>query len=479
MAYRDLKQFVQDLRQAGELKEIDLPVSTDLEITEIVDRVVKKGGPALLFNKPGGMDVPLLINAYGSRKRMCMALGVEGFETIQERLRTLLKTTPPVSMMEKLKMLPRLAAMARFFPKRVDGGRAREVIEKDPDLGTLPIMKCWPRDGGKYITLPLVFTKNPETGERNVGMYRMQVFDGRTTGMHWQKHKTGHQHCEAYRKRGEKMPVAVALGGDPVLTYAATAPLPEGLDEIAFAGFLRDKPVEQMRCETCDLEVPAHAEYILEGFVDPEETRTEGPFGDHRGYYSLEDQFPVFHLTCITRAKDPVYPSTIVGRPPQEDAWLGKATERIFLPLVQLTFPEIVDLHLPVEGVFHNFCIVSIRKTYPGQARKVACALWGTGQIMFSKFIIVVDEEVNIQNPGEVLWRVGNNVAPERDAFFMWGPIDELDHASERPCYGSKMGLDATKKTKMEGFERDWPEDVAMDEETRLRIDELWSRLGI
>lgn len=480
MTYQSLPSFVSRLRKENQLRDIDQPVSQDLEITEIADRVVKAGGPALLFTRVKGHQMPLLINAFGTRKRMCMALGVEDFQEITRRLEELLDLSPPMTVKEKLQMIPRLAAMRKFIPRRVNTGRCKEIIERErPDLNSLPIMKCWPEDGGRYITLPLVVTRHPETGEKNLGMYRMQVFDGRTTGMHWQKHKTGNAHYRAFCERLERMPVAVALGGDPALIYAATAPLPQGFDEVLFTGFLRNDPVAVVRCETCDLEVPADAEIVIEGYVDPGESRTEGPFGDHRGYYSVPDEFPVFHVTCITRAAEPIYPSTIVGRPPMEDAWLGKASERIFLPLLRMTFPEIVDINLPVEGLFHNLCIVSIRKAYPGHARKIACALWGTGQIMFSKFIIVVDENVDVQNPSEVLWRVGNNTAPERDCFFVKGPIDELDHCAEFPCYGSKMGIDATRKWPEEGFTRPWPEDMVMDDLVKERVNQIWTQLGL
>jgi len=480
MAYAHLRDFLDALQKAGELVEITEPVDRDLEITEIADRVSKQpgGGKALLFKNVKDCAIPLCINIFGSDRRMKMALGIQRYEQIHDRLMTLLKATPPTTWKEKLAMLPRLADMASWSPKPVKSGRCQEIVETErPDLNRLPIMKCWPLDGGRFLTLPMVITKHPETGLRNVGMYRMQVYDERTTGMHWQMHKVGAEH---FRRAGQRMPVAVALGGDPALTYAATAPLPPMLDELHFAGFLRDKAVETVRCKTIDLEVPADAEIVIEGFVDPAEPlRQEGPFGDHTGYYSLEDDYPVFHVTAITHAREPVYPSTIVGRPPQEDGYLGKATERIFLPLMQLTFPEIVDINLPVEGIFHNLVMVSIRKAYPGHARKVVHGLWGTGQIMFSKFVIVVDENVNVQDPREVLWRVGNNVAPQRDCFFQMGPVDVLDHASEHFAYGSKMGIDATAKWPEEGFTRPWPPDIVMSAEVKQRIDALWDRLGI
>jgi 4-hydroxy-3-polyprenylbenzoate decarboxylase len=480
MTMAHFQEFLEALRREGELVEIDHPVDRDLEITEITDRVSKSpgGGKALLFTRVKGCDVPLAINTYGSEKRVKMALGIESYDEIRDRLLALLKATPPSTWKEKLSMIPKLMDMARWLPKNVSGGRCQEVVETENiDINRLPIMKCWPEDGGRFITLPMVITRDPDSGLRNVGMYRMQVFDGRTTGMHWQWHKVGADH---FRRADKKMPVAVALGGAPVLSYSATAPLPPMVDEYHFAGFLQGRPVEMVKCKTIDLEVPASAEIVLEGYVDPgEPLRREGPFGDHTGYYSLADDYPVFHITAVTHAKNPVYPSIIVGQPPMEDGWLGKATERIFLPLLQLTFPEVVDMNLPVEGIFHNLVLISIKKQYPGHARKVVNGLWGTGQIMFSKFVIVVDDDVNVQNPGEVLWRVGNNVAPQRDCFFTKGPIDVLDHASEFFAYGSKMGIDATKKWPEEGFTREWPPDIVMSKDVKKRVDEMWSRLGL
>jgi len=384
--------------------------------------------------------------------------------------------------LSKLQALPQFIKLSEAFPKLVAKGACQEVVYKDGavDLSHLPVLTCWPQDGGPFITLPCVFTRDPVTGARNVGMYRMQVFDKNSTGMHWQVHKTGARHYDEYSQKGEKIPVAVSFGADPAITYAATAPLPEGIDEIVFAGWLRGKGVEMVKCLTNDLEVPADSEIVLEGYVDPREAlRKEGPFGDHTGYYSLADNYPVFHLTALTHRKNPIYPATIVGRPPMEDAYLGKASERIFLPLIQLQLPEIVDINMPVEGVFHNLVIVSIKKRYPGQARKVASALWGLGQMMFAKTIIVVDAEVNIQDYRELLWRVGNNIAPQRDVFFTEGPVDSLDHAAPLPNYGSKMGIDATKKLPGEGFTREWPEAIEMDRATKEKVDGIWKELGL
>ena len=371
-------------------------------------------------------------------------------------------------------MLPKLARIAAATPKTVRNAPCQEVVETDIDLGKLPILTTWPEDGGPYITLPMVITRDPDKGTRNVGCYRMQVYDARTTGMHWQLHKTGRRHMRRYKELGQsRMPVAVALGGDPVLPYAATAPLPDGIDEFLFAGFLRRKPVEMVQCKTIDLEVPASADFMLEGYVDVDELRREGPFGDHTGYYSLADDYPVFHLTAITRRESPIYATTVVGPPPQEDAWLGKATERLFLPLLQMTFPEIVDMNLPIEGVFHNLCIVSIKKEYPHHARKICHSLWGMGQMMFAKCIIVVDEDVNVQEVREVAWRALNNIDAKRDVFFAEGPIDVLDHASSAFGFGGKLGVDATRKWKDEGFTREWPEVLKMDAAVDARMGAL------
>lgn len=477
MAYQDLREFIKALEKKRLLQRVKAEVDPKLEITEITDRVCKSGGPALLFENVKGYDMPVLTNAFGSLKRMAMALNTDNLdETGKELLNYLQPPELPNSLMDKLKVLPKLAQISSFLPKKVKSGPCKEVINKEnPSLKKLPVLTCWPLDGGPFITLPLVFTKDPETGRRNVGMYRMQVFDERTTGMHWHIHKGAAEH---YRKKGEKMPVAVALGGDPASIYSATAPLPPGIDEMLFAGFLRKEPVEMVPCETVDLEVPARSEIVLEGYVDPVEKRVEGPFGDHTGYYSLADEYPVFHLTCITHRKNPIYPATIVGRPPMEDAYMGKATERIFLPLMQLQLPEIRDINMPPEGVFHNCVIVSIKKTYPGQAQKVMCALWGMGLMMLAKLIIVVDHDVDVQNLSEVMWRVFNNIDPERDTTVVKGPLDALDHSSPLPHYGSKMGIDATRKWPSEGHAREWPEDITMSKEIRDLVDRKWKQYG-
>jgi len=481
MAYNDLRDFISRLDQAGELLRVHTLVSADLEITEIADRTVKLGGPALLFENVRGSAIPVLVNHYGSMKRMAMALGVEDLDSIGAEIDMLMKSEPPGGFVDRLAMLPRLARLASAFPKTVRSAPCQEVIlnGEEASLHALPILKCWPGDGGRFITLPMVFTKDPGSGRRNVGMYRMHVYDARTTGMHWHIHKVGARHYAEHEKLGTRMEVAVALGGDPAVTYAATAPLPEDFDEMIFAGFLRKSPVEMVRCKTVDIEVPAQSEIVLEGYVEPGERRIEGPFGDHTGYYSPAEPYPVFHLTTLTRRADPIYPATIVGRPPMEDCFLGKATERIFLPLVKSQLPEIVDMNLPIEGIFHNLAFVSIAKRYPMQARKVVSALWGLGQMMFTKVIVVFDGDVDVQNTSEVLWRLGANIDPRRDVFFSDGPVDALDHAAPNSLFGSKLGIDATRKIAGEGHDREWPSDVRMDADTITKIDSIWKELGI
>ncbi|MEK6775927.1 MAG: menaquinone biosynthesis decarboxylase [bacterium] len=479
MAYKDLRDFVRVLEQRSLIRRIQVEVDPELEITEITDRISKEGGPALLFEKVKGSPYPLLINAFGSMERICLALEVGSLEEIARRILDIIEPEIPTNLIEKIKQLPKLKRLANFIPKKVKTGPVKEVIEKDrPSLSSFPILKCWPLDGGRFITLPLVFTKNPVTGTQNCGMYRMHVYDDRTTGMHWHIHKHGSRHYQDSGRRHERLPVAVALGADPAVIYSATAPLPDEFDEMLFAGFLRGEPVEMVSCETVDLVVPAHAEIILEGYVDPGESRVEGPFGDHTGYYSLSEPYPVFHITCITRRKNPLYPTTIVGKPPMEDCYLGKATERIFLPLLRKQLPEVVDMNLPLEGIFHNMVFISIDKRYPGHARKVMHSIWGTGQMMFTKMIVVVDAHVNVQNTSEVLWRLGNNVDWKRDVEVVEGPLDALDHASPLPKYGAKIGIDATKKWPTEGHTREWPEDIVMIEEIRNLVTSRWKAYG-
>ena len=478
MAYKDLQDFINTLEQKKLLKRIKAEVDSELEITEIADRVVKAGGPSLLFEKVKGSDFPLLINAFGSYERLNLALEIDHINDIAGQISDFMDMSSYLGLMNKIKSVPKLARLAMVFPRKVLKAACQEVVE-EPDLTALPVLKCWPEDGGRFITLPLVITKDPETGMQNMGMYRLHVYDKNTTGMHWHLHKDGREIYEKYRKRGDRMPVSVALGCDPATTYSATAPLPKEIDEMLFAGFLRKAPLEIVKCRTNDIFVPANAEFVLEGYVNIDELREEGPFGDHTGYYSLKDLYPVFHLTCITRKKSPVYPATIVGKPPMEDCYLGKATERIFLPLLKIQCPEIVDMNFPLEGVFHNCVIVSIKKRYPGQAKKVMHCLWGMGQMMYTKMIVVVDENINPHDLCTVTWKVFNNIDAARDVVIVEGPLDALDHASPMAHYGHKMGIDATKKWASEGHTREWPNDIEMDEDTKALVSRRWAEYGI
>ncbi|MGH9510718.1 MAG: UbiD family decarboxylase [Terriglobales bacterium] len=547
MAYDDLRAWISALDRAGELKRISVEVDPILEITEITDRVSKNawgqppsavqssnarqpGGPALLFqNIKGHPGAQVLINQFGSARRMNLALEVDSLDEVANRIRQFMDVKSPQGFLDKVKMLPMLAEMGKFFPKTVSTGPCKKVIRRDNfSLDYFPILKCWPKDAGRFITLPCVVTRDPKTGKRNVGCYRMQVYDNHTLGAHWQRQKVAAEHyrermrsawgrppsavqaSEArsgpshdFGKGGDlaaavdvmarssggsvliegdrpsgRMEVAVAIGTDPAITFSAIVPAPPDVEEYLIAGFLRQKPVELVKCETVDLEVPASSEIVLEGYVNLDELRPEGPFGDHTGFYSLEDLYPVFHLTCITHRKDPIYSTTIVGKPPMEDAYMGKAVERIFLPLMKLTIPEIVDINLPVEGIFHNLMIVSIKKSYPGQARKVMNAVWSLGQAMFTKCIIVVDEDLNVQDIGDVTLKALNHIDPERDIQFTLGPVDSLDHASRLPNYGSKMGVDATRKWPSEGFNRPWPDEIVMDEKTKALVDKKWKEFG-
>lgn len=490
MAYRDLHEFVKALDRAGELKRVRAEADPVLEITEVTQRVARDPsrkpqsvGPALLFEKPKGSSHPLLVNAFGSLRRMELAFEVENLDDVAARIRGFLAMETPQGLFDKIKMLPKLAELGSFFPKSVKDGPCKEIIRKGSDVNLLdfPILKCWPQDGGRFITFPLVFTKNPESGKRNVGMYRMQVYDERTTGMHWQTQKHGAEHFRRARAQNPtgRIPVSVAIGADPATALAGMLPIPPDLDEMMFAGFLRREPVEMVKCETNDLEVPANAEIVLEGYVRLDEMRTEGPFGDHTGFYSLEGEYPVFHVECITRRKSPIYLTTVVGPPPQEDYFMGHAVERVFLPVMKMQYPEIVDVAMPAEGIFHNLMIVAIRKSYPGHARKIMNAIWSLGQAMFTKVIIVVDHDVNVHNYGEVTWKALCALDPERDVQFSFGPADTLDHAVRLQDYGSKMGVDATRKWKSEGFLRPWPDEILMDEATKARVAALWKDLGL
>jgi len=485
-----LGEFLSALDAAGELARVRAPVSVDLEICAIADRVMKSpgGGTALLFEHPVLRDgsrsaYPVAINLFGSMRRMAMALGVEDLDAIGGRITELLELKVPEGIVGKLALLPRLLEVGKF-PPRVRGGPApcQAVIRRgdEVDLRKLPIITCWPEDGGPYITLPMVISRDPVRGIRNVGMYRVQQLGSRTLAMHWQRHKVGAAHWRVMAERGETMPVCIAIGADPASIYAASAPLPPTVDEFLFAGFLRREPVSLAKAVTCDLEVPADAEIVIEGYIDPREPLvTEGPFGDHTGFYSLADLYPCVHVTAVTMRENPVYATTIVGRPPMEDFYLGHATERIFLPLLKLTIPEIVDYHMPAEGIFHNLVFVSIDKQYPGHAYKVMNAMWGQGLMALAKLIVVVDKEVNVRDPQEAWWVALNNLDPERDARFTMGPIDVLDHSSRAFTYGSKMGLDATRKWPEEGFERPWPSRVVMDPATEARVRARWAEFGI
>jgi 4-hydroxy-3-polyprenylbenzoate decarboxylase len=542
LPFHDLRQWIAALEAAGELKRVKTEADPILEIAEITDRVSKQktgspGGPALLFqNLKGYPNQQLLINQFGSEARMKRALGVTSFDEFAGRIKMFLDVKSPQGFLDKLKMLPLLTEAGKFFPKTVPTGPCKEVIKRENfSLLDFPILQCWPKDAGRFITLPCVTTRDPKSGKRNLGMYRLQVYDAKTTGAHWQRQKVAAEHYrQALRNaasstdhagapdhvgtgafaslpraesRGPaseasraavnimaqtsggsnlapsshptgKLEVAVAIGTDPAVTFSAIVPAPPDVEEYLIAGFLRAAPVELVKCETVDLEVPATSEIVLEGYVNLDELRTEGPFGDHTGFYSLEDLYPVFHVQCITHRKDPIYATTIVGKPPMEDAYMGKAVERVFLPLMKLTIPELIDINLPIEGVFHNLMIVSIRKSYPGQARKVMNAIWSLGQAMFTKVIIVVDEDVDVQDLPDVTLKVLNHIDPERDIQFTLGPIDSLDHASRLANYGSKMGIDATRKWPTEGFTRPWPDEIVMDAKTKALVDSKWKALA-
>ncbi len=484
MAYKDLRDFIALLEDRGELKRVTAPVSWDLEIAEVCDRVVKSGGPALLFENVQGYDIPVLINIFGTERRMAWALGAERLDELAERVQGLLglMQAPPQGLREKLRTLWQLKELASYQPRVVRSGPCQEVVlEGDQiDLLRFPILKCWPLDAGRYITLPLVITNDPESGIRNLGMYRIQVYDSRTAAMHWQTHKVGAHHYRVGAERGsERIDVAVALGGDPATIWTGSAPFPPDVPELMVAGFIREEGVELVKARTVDLEVPAHAEIIIEGYVVPGDERIEGPFGDHTGYYSMADTYPTFHVTCITHRKEPIYPTIIVGRPPMEDYYMGKVTERVFLPIIQMVLPEVVDINMPAEGVFHNLVIVSIKKEYPGQARKVMYGLWGLGLMSLAKAIVVVDDFVNVHDLSEVTWRVTNNLDAAQDIVFASGPVDDLDHASPTPKFGSKVGVDATAKGPMEGRQRQWPPDIVMSPEVKALVDGKWDEYGL
>ncbi len=481
---RDLRWFISELEKRGDLIRVKEKLSPILEISEFTDRISKMYGPGLFFENVEGHNIPVVTNLFGSMDRMALALGVESLDEIGERIDSLLKQLiPPLesSFFDSLKKLPLLNEIANYRPQIVKKAPCQEIVLKgeEVDLEKLPVLKTWPKDAGRFITLPLVFTKS-EDGKINCGMYRMQLYDKKTTGMHIHIHHDGAKNLrDAGKKGNRKVEVAVALGGDPAMTYSATAPLPPMISELFFAGFLRKKGLPVVKCKTVDLVVPANAEIVLEGYVDLDDMRIEGPFGDHTGYYSLADYYPTFHVQCITMRENPIYPATVVGKPPQEDCYMGKATERIFLPLLRMQLPEVVDFNLPIFGVFHNFAILSIKKEYPGHAKKVMNAVWGLGQMMFTKIIIVVDEDVDVHNLKDVMWRVGNNVDPKRDILFTDGPLDVLDHASPIERLGTKIGIDATKKWKSEGFVREWPDDIVMEKEVIDKVDKILEKMGL
>ena len=477
MHYKDLQHYMKMIDKKKQLRRIKAEVSPNLEITEIADRVVKRNGEALLFENVKGSEFPLLINAFGTYERMAWSLGVKDINDIGKRIENLINIKNYATLTDKIKAVPELAKLLTVFPIKIKNAPCQEVIE-EADLSKLPIIKCWPDDGGKFITLPLVFTKDPETGTQNIGMYRLQVYDKKTTGLHMHIHKDGHEIYQKYRKRGGRMPVSVVIGADPATIYASTAPLPKMIDEIMFAGFLRNCPVPLVKCVTNDIYVPANSEFVLEGYVDMDELRMEGPFGDHTGYYSEKDMYPVFHVTKMTRKKNPVYVTTIVGKPPMEDCYMGKATERIFLPLIKMINPEIVEMNFPLEGVFHNCVIVSIHKKYPNHAKKVMNSIWGMGQMMYTKMVIVVDKEVNPHDLSTVAWKVFNNIDAKRDVVISDGPLDALDHASNTRFMGNRMGIDATKKWETEGYTRDWPDGLDMSEAVKRKVSKRWKEYG-
>jgi 4-hydroxy-3-polyprenylbenzoate decarboxylase len=473
----DLRAWIALLEREGELVRIGAEVDPHLEVTEVTDRTVKADGPALLFENPKGSEHPLLINQFGTERRMCLAFGEASLDDVGRRLGEVLEMQPPQGLVEKVRGLKRLKSIADSLPKTVRSGAVQEVVLEgdDVDLGLLPVQTCWPQDAGPFITLPAVITKDPRAGTRNVGMYRMQVRDARSTLMHWQIHKDGRMD---YLATDGRLEVAACLGLDPVATYTASAPLPKHIDEFMLAGFLKGEPVEVVKGKTVDLEVPANAEIVLEGYVQQGDEAIEGPFGDHTGYYSPAEPFPVFHVTAMTMRRDAIYPSIVVGKPPAEDAWLGKATERIFLPAIRTSVPEIVDYDLPVAGAFHNCVIVSIRKAFPGHAQKVMHAIWGLGLLSLAKSVVVVDEWVDVHDYEEVFFRVTANVDPKRDVMISEGPLDHLDHAPTRQFYGGKLGIDATHKGPAEGT-REWPPEIVMTDEVKALVDRRWDEYGI
>ncbi len=494
MAYESFRQFVDALEREGELIRVTEPVATELEITALADREMKQphGGRALLIEQPtidGNVSpFPVAINTLGSFSRMAQSFQAPSIQAVAEELGALMKAKPPTGAREAIKLLGTALELRHARPKKVRTGPCQEVVHRMegapvasecPTLLDLPILKCWPEDGGRFITLPCVVTQDPDTGERNVGMYRIQIYDSQTTGMHWQLQKVAARHGKRYYETGKRMPVSIFIGGDPVYPFSATAPLPDGLDELLLAGYLRKRSVELVQCVTNDLQVPANADFVIEGYVDPTEPlRPEGPFGDHTGYYTLKEPYPVFHVTAITHRKDAIYPATIVGIPPMEDFYMGAASVQLFLPVFQMNFPEIVDIALPAEGVFHNLVFVSIKKTYPMQAYKIMHGLWGMGQMMFTKYFVIVDDDVDVHDTSQVLFRLCANTDPKRDSIVTRGPADVLDHATDAIGVGSKMGFDATRKLAGEGFTREWPPIIKMDPAVTEKMDRIWQSLS-
>ena len=481
MPFENLRQLISSFEKTGELKRVAAEADPHLEITEIADRISKQNGPAIFFENVKNSPFPLLINAFGSYSRMEAILGAPSLDDVALKIASRLQLKAPENFKEKMKTFLDLKNLASIIPKKKKNAPCQEcVMEKDGGLlDLLPILTCWPDDGGPFITLPMVITKDPENGVQNMGMYRMHKYDKATTGMHWQYNKDGTRHFDKYKNLNRRMDVAVALGGSPLVTYAATAPLPPDVDELIFAGFLGGKAIETVKAKTVDLYVPAESDFILEGYVDPSEDRLEGPFGDHTGFYCPVDRYPVFHITCITHRKDAIYPATIVGKPPMEDCYMAKTTERLFLPMIKMVLPEIVDIELPMEGVFHNCAIVSIDKKYPGQAKKAIHALWGLGQMASTKFIVVFDKDIDLKDSRTVVWKLLNNVDPGRDLVFSSGPLDALDHSAAYADFGGKMGIDATRKTREEGMGRNWPEEIKMSDEIVEKVTARWKEYGL
>ena len=480
----NLREFIALLESHDELKRITTEVDRNLEITEITDRCVKSNGPALMFENVTGFSEPVVTNLFGTHHRMAMALGVDDINDLGEKVESILGLVknPPTSMMDKLKALKEVSLFARTQPNTVKSAPCQEIVLQgdNANLEIFPHLKCWPLDAGHFMTMPLVISKDPTTHRRNVGIYRMQVYGPKSAGLHWQTHKGGTAHMRTGEYLGfEQMEVAIALGADPCTMWSGSLPLPPDMDEFAISGVIRGKSVDLVKCKTIDIEVPAQAEIVLEGYLLLGQSKPEGPFGDHTGYYSMQEEYPVFHLNAITHRKNPIYPATVVGRPPSEDFFMGKAAERLMLPALKMTLPEVLDINMPAEGVFHNLVIVSIRKEYPGHARKVMHALWGLGLLMLSKTIIVVDESVDVQNLSEVTWRVTSNIDPQNDIVFVDGPVDDLDHSSKTPKFGSKMGIDATKKDELDGRNREWPPDIIMDDKIKDLVDRKWQEYGL